>query len=71
MSDNEATEFNEFAAAVDAIEHTHDFIVIDTSGHDRYLMWLAHSMADTLITPLNDRFVDFDVLVTVDPGPSR
>lgn len=67
MSDNEATEFNEFAAAVDAIEHTHDFIVIDTSGHDRYLMRLAHSMADTLITPLNDRFVDFDVLVTVDP----
>ena len=66
MSDNEATEFNEFAAAVDAIEHTHDFIVIDTSGHDRYLMRLAHPMADTLITPLNDRFVDFDVLVTVD-----
>ncbi len=67
VSDNEATEFNEFAAAVDAIEHTHDFIVIDTPGHDSYLMRLAHSMADTLITPLNDSFVDFDVLGTVDP----
>jgi chromosome partitioning protein len=67
VSDNEIGEFNEFAAAVDAIEHTHDFIVIDTPGHDSYLMRLAHSMADTLITPLNDSFVDFDVLGTVDP----
>src|SRR6266567_311032 len=67
VSDNEAGEFNEFAAAVDAIEHTHDFIVIDTPGHDSYLMRLAHSMADTLVTPLNDSFVDFDVLGTVDP----
>jgi chromosome partitioning protein len=30
-------------------------------------MRLAHSAADTLITPLNDSFVDFDVLGTVDP----
>jgi chromosome partitioning protein len=67
VADNEAAEFNGFAAAIDAIEHTHDFIVIDTPGHDSYLMRLAHSMADTLITPLNDSFVDFDVLGTVDP----
>jgi len=67
VSENEAAEFGEFASAIDAIEHTHDFIVIDTPGHDSYLMRLAHSMADTLITPLNDSFVDFDVLATVDP----
>jgi chromosome partitioning protein len=67
VSDNESSEFRDFAAAIDAIEHTHDFIVIDTPGHDSYLMRLAHSMADTLITPLNDSFVDFDVLGTVDP----
>jgi chromosome partitioning protein len=42
--------------------------VIDTPGSDTYLMRLAHSMADTLITPLNDSFVDFDVLGTVDPA---
>ena len=67
VADNEAAEFNEFAAAIDAVEHSYDFIVIDTPGHDSYLMRLAHSMADTLITPLNDSFVDFDVLGTVDP----
>jgi chromosome partitioning protein len=37
---------------------------IDTPGSDTYLMRLAHSMADTLVTPLNDSFVDFDVLGT-------
>src|SRR5262245_17038156 len=67
VTDNEAAEFNDFAAPIDPCEHTHDFIVIDTPGHDSYLMRLAHSMADTLITPLNDSFVDFDVLGTVDP----
>ena len=40
--------------------------VIDTPGSDTYLMRLAHSMADTLVTPLNDSFVDFDVLGTLD-----
>jgi chromosome partitioning protein len=67
VTDNEAAEFGSFAAAIDAIEHSHDFVVIDTPGTDSYLMRLAHSMADTLITPLNDSFVDFDVLGTVDP----
>src|ERR1700754_2602184 len=67
VADNEAAEFNEFAAAIDAVEHTHDFIVIDTPGHDSCLLGLSPPMADTLITPLNDSFVDFAVLVTVDP----
>ena len=40
---------------------------IDTPGTDTYLMRLAHSMADTLVTPLNDSFLDFDVLATLDP----
>jgi chromosome partitioning protein len=66
VADNEVAEFGAFAQAVDSLEHTHDFVVIDTPGHDSYLMRLAHSMADTLITPLNDSFVDFDVLGTVD-----
>jgi chromosome partitioning protein len=67
VADNEVSEFTAFAKAVEALEHSHDFVVIDTPGHDSYLMRLAHSMADTLITPLNDSFVDFDVLGTVDP----
>jgi chromosome partitioning protein len=57
--------------AVSTVERTHDFIVIDTPGTDSYLMRLAHSMADTLVTPINDSFLDFDVLGTVDPATFR
>jgi chromosome partitioning protein len=68
VDENEAAEFSGFAAAITAAEHSHDFLVIDTPGNDTYLMRLAHAMADTLLTPLNDSFLDFDVLGTVDPA---
>jgi chromosome partitioning protein len=67
LDENEAIEFAGFAEAVTIVEKSHDFIVVDTPGTDNYLMRLAHSMADTLVTPLNDSFLDFDVLGTVDP----
>jgi chromosome partitioning protein len=66
VDENEAAEFANFAAAINEVEHACDFVVIDTPGNDTYLMRLAHSMADTLVTPLNDSFLDFDVLGTVD-----
>ena len=68
IADNESSEFQQFMDAVSAVERTFDFIVIDTPGSDSYLMRLAHSMADTLVTPINDSFLDFDVLGTVDPA---
>src|ERR1700748_301074 len=67
IAENESSEFQQFMDAVSAVERTFDFIVIDTPGSDSYLMRLAHSMADTLVTPINDSFLDFDVLGTVDP----
>jgi chromosome partitioning protein len=68
IADNENCEFQQFAQAVGTVERAYDFIVIDTPGSDSYLMRLAHSMADTLVTPINDSFLDFDVLGTVDPA---
>src|SRR5262245_41658638 len=38
VEDNEALEFNGFAQAVTAVEHSHDFVVIDTPATDSYLM---------------------------------
>src|SRR6476469_7870438 len=67
LEESEAQECDAFASAIGEIEHDHDVVVIDTPGHDSYLMRLAHSMADTLVTPLNDSFLDFDVLATLDP----
>ena len=66
LNANEAQEFASFAAAIGRIERYHDVVVVDTPASDTYLMRLAHSMADTLVTPLNDSFVDFDVLGTLD-----
>jgi chromosome partitioning protein len=65
--ENEAAEFADFHRAISAVQDHHDFIVIDTPAHDSYLMRLAHSISDTLVTPLNDSFLDFDVLATIDP----
>lgn len=62
----EAEDKESFEKAYDALKDR-DFIVIDTPGHDLYLARLAHSYADTLITPLNDSFVDLDVLAHVKP----
>ena len=65
--ENETLEFGGFVDALTAVEQDHDFIVVDTAGSDHHLTRLAHSMANILITPLNDSFVDFDVLGTIDP----
>jgi len=65
--DDRATGSKAFSETLADLAQAHDFIVIDTPGHDGYLMRLAHAMADTLVTPLNDSFVDFEVLGTVDP----
>jgi chromosome partitioning protein len=44
-----------------------DVIVIDCPGADTYLSRYGHSHADTLITPINDSFVDFSMLAKVEP----
>ena len=67
MLEAQSQDFAAFVDAIAAIEDVHDFVVVDTPGSDSYLMRLSHSMADTLVTPMNDSFVDFDVLGRVDP----
>jgi chromosome partitioning protein len=67
LDENEAIEFTRLADALASIDRAYDFLVIDTPGTDNHLTRLAHSMADTLVTPINDSYVDFDVLGHVDP----
>ncbi len=52
--------------AVAGLEPENDFILIDCPGSHTRLSQVAHSLADTLITPLNDSFIDFDLLAHVD-----
>ncbi len=44
----------------------HDFIIIDTPSGVQHLSLIAHGMADTLISPINDSFFDLDVLVAME-----
>lgn len=50
----------------DAAQGT-DYVVVDTPGADTALSRSAHKSADLIVTPLNDSFVDFDMLGQVDP----
>ncbi|WAC61069.1 division plane positioning ATPase MipZ [Brevundimonas sp. SL130] len=44
-----------------------DAILIDTPGGDTAVSNAAHARADQIVTPMNDSFVDFDLLGEVDP----
>ena len=48
-----------------------DFVVVDCPGADTHLARLAHAHADTIVTPLNDSFVDFDLLARLDPATGK
>lgn len=65
-SDDDPALYEALVEGIEDLAQNHDFIIIDTPGHRSYLTSMVHAMADTLVTPLNDSFVDFDVLGTVD-----
>ena len=55
-----------FDEALERLGEGMDFIVVDTPGRDDPLARHAAVGADTLVTPLNDSFVDFDLIGQVD-----
>ncbi|MBN2759295.1 MAG: AAA family ATPase [Rhodobacteraceae bacterium] len=58
-------------AALEQAQGWADFLLIDCPGsHTRYSQF-AHSVANTLITPINDSFIDFDLLARTDPDTGR
>ncbi|MCB2134457.1 MAG: division plane positioning ATPase MipZ [Rhodobacteraceae bacterium] len=71
LGPNENIYDHRLSAAVAGLEQDAEFIVIDCPGSHTRLSQVAHSLADTLITPLNDSFIDFDLLARVDPDTSR
>ena len=44
-----------------------DFLIVDTPGRDDYFARTAAALSNTLVTPMNDSFVDFDLIGQVDP----
>lgn len=62
----EADEKQRFEEAYLNLADKVDVVVIDCPGSDTFLSRLAHTAADTLVTPVNDSFVDLDLLARVD-----
>ena len=63
----EAEETHRFISSLSRLKQTCDFVIVDAPGGDTFLSRLAHVNADSLVTPLNDSFVDFDLLGDVNP----
>ncbi|MBT3239144.1 MAG: AAA family ATPase [Rhodospirillaceae bacterium] len=62
----EVEDEENLTTTIAGLSATSDIVVIDTPGADSSLSRLGHSLADTLVTPLNDSFVDLDVLARID-----
>lgn len=63
---DEAEQLARFETAMAQVQDA-DVILIDTPGGDTALSRTAHGLADQIVTPMNDSFVDFDLLGQVDP----
>lgn len=60
-----------FGAALEELQDGNDFVLIDCPGTHSYFSQLAHASADTLVTPMNDSLIDFDLLARVDPATHK
>jgi chromosome partitioning protein len=63
----DAEALERFEAAFAEASEGVDFMLIDTPGADTAISRAAHGLADLIVTPMNDSFVDFDMLGVVDP----
>lgn len=67
IQDQEKEECSRFEGVYADLVAANDIVVIDSPGADSFLSRLGHAVADTIITPMNDSFVDFDLLAQVNP----
>lgn len=63
----EDEQLERFRTAFAEAREQADVVLIDTPGGDTVLSREAHGLADQIVTPMNDSFVDFDLLGQVDP----
>ncbi len=64
-------EEGRFTDALGMLRDACEFVIIDCPGAHTRFSQMAHSAADTLITPMNDSLVDFDLLAVLDPADGK
>ncbi len=70
VSENIQKEKEQFGSVLEKTKE-YDFLIIDTPGNDTHLSKFAHSHADTIITPINDSFIDLDMIVRLNSNDPR
>jgi chromosome partitioning protein len=70
VAEMEAEEEKNFVNQLELLNHK-DFIVVDTPGSNSFLNKLAHSYADMVITPINDSFIDLDLIGQIHLGAEK
>ncbi len=56
---------------LDLLGEDAEFVIVDTPGRDDPYAMKAVARADTLVTPINDSFIDLDLIGQVDPDTYR
>jgi chromosome partitioning protein len=56
---------------IDILAEDAEFVIVDTPGRDDPYAMKAAARADTLVTPINDSFIDLDLIGQVDPETYR
>jgi chromosome partitioning protein len=57
----------DIVARIKTLQDEYEVVVIDTPGRDDAYARAAIENADTLVTPINDSFIDLDLIGQVDP----
>ncbi len=65
MEEQEKNLINLFDEVIKTLDKNVDFIIVDTPGNDTKLSRYVHSKANMIITPMNDSFIDLDVIAKV------
>lgn len=74
LDSSEEAQLDEEQRFLDCLEKASaqsDYIIIDAPGNDTFMSRLAHSYANTIITPINDSFVDLNVLARINEETLR
>ncbi len=70
-AESNSEEEKRFADTLMALEKTCDFLVIDCPGGISNYVKMAHTVADTLVTPINDSLIDFDLLAKIEASTGK
>ena len=70
-TESNSEEEKRFAESLMTLEATCEFLVIDCPGGVSNYVKMAHTVADILVTPMNDSLIDFDLLAKIDASTGK